>query len=170
MLIVARSAEFLKLFSPTCSALYVSEALYLPTDLRSRPEGLIIASFAETDVRVRIRGRIVSVHRQRGQFRVVSVVATPEATNRRNSTAALSSYSKNSTSPPAGTPIPLCRLTGGMDFSHYAVAPLQAEERFRRRYAPLLAFSVHDAAAGAETDVRGRSRGRTGSGQRQRGQ
>ena len=44
---------------------------------------------AEADVRVRVRGRIVRVHRQRGQVRVVSVVATPEATDRPYSAAAL---------------------------------------------------------------------------------
>ena len=45
---------------------------------------------AEADVRVRVRGRVVSVHRQRRQVRVVSVVAAAETTNRRISAAALS--------------------------------------------------------------------------------
>ena len=89
-------------------------------------------SVAEADVRVRVRGRVVSVHRQRGQVRVVRVVAAAEATNRRDSAAAFlscmslchSDCSKNSTSPPAGTPIPACRLTDGMDFLCIeAVAP-----------------------------------------------
>jgi hypothetical protein len=61
--------------------------------LRSRPRGLIFlfgSIVAEADVRVRVRGRIVSVHRQRRQVRVVSVVAAAETTNRRISAAALS--------------------------------------------------------------------------------
>ena len=58
--------------------------------LRSRPRGLINLTVAEADVRVRVRGRVVSVHRQRGQVRVVSVVAATETTNRRISAAALS--------------------------------------------------------------------------------
>ncbi len=42
----------------------------------------LLALGYETDVRVRVRGRIVSVHRKRGQIRVVGVVATPETTDR----------------------------------------------------------------------------------------
>ncbi len=42
----------------------------------------LLALGYETDVRVRVRGRIVSVHRERGQIRVVGVVATPETTDR----------------------------------------------------------------------------------------
>lgn len=43
---------------------------------------------AETEVRVRVRWRIVTVHVQRGQIRVVSVVATDEPTGRPHSAAA----------------------------------------------------------------------------------
>lgn len=50
---------------------------------------ILCLTVAEADVRVRVRGRIVSVHRQRGQVRVVSVIAATEATNRRDSAAAL---------------------------------------------------------------------------------
>ena len=73
---------------------------------------------AEADVRVRIRGRVVRVHRQRGQFRVVSVVAAEKATNRPYSAAAL--FQPHHLT---GTPIPLCALVGGMDFCFNDVAP-----------------------------------------------
>ena len=42
----------------------------------------LLALAYETDVRVRVRGRIVSVHRKWRQIRVVSVVATPKNTDR----------------------------------------------------------------------------------------
>ena len=38
---------------------------------------------AEADVRVRVRGRVVRVHRQRRQVRVVRVVTATEATHQR---------------------------------------------------------------------------------------
>ena len=94
--------------------------------LRSRPRGLIFlfgSIVAEADVRVRVRGRIVSVHRQRGQVRVVSVVAAPEATDRRISAAALSFCERTQPHHLTGTPIPLCALVGGMDFCFNDVAP-----------------------------------------------
>ena len=78
---------------------------------------------AEADVRVRVRGRVVSVHRQRGQVRVVSVVATAETTNRRISAAALSFCERTQPHHLTGTPIPLCALVGGMDFCFNDVAP-----------------------------------------------
>ena len=78
---------------------------------------------AEADVRVRVRGRVVSVHRQRGQVRVVSVVATAETTNRRISAAALSFCERTQPHHLTGTPILLCALVGGMDFCFNDVAP-----------------------------------------------
>ena len=78
---------------------------------------------AEADVRVRVRGRVVSVHRQRGQVRVVSVVAAAETTNRRISAAALSFCHRTQPHHLTGTPIPLCALAGGMDFCFNDVAP-----------------------------------------------
>lgn len=80
-------------------------------------------SVAEADVRVRVRGRIVRVHRQRRQVRVVSVVATAETTNRRISAAALSFCERTQPHQLTGTPIPLCALVGGMDFCFNDVAP-----------------------------------------------
>ena len=78
---------------------------------------------AEADVRVRVRGRVVSVHRQRRQVRVVSVVATAKATDRRISAAALSFCERTQPHHLTGTPIPLCALVGGMDFCFNDVAP-----------------------------------------------
>lgn len=63
------------------------------------------ATCAEADVRVRVRGRVVSVHRQRGQVRVVSVVAAAETTNRRISAAALSFCERTQPHQLAATPI-----------------------------------------------------------------
>ena len=115
-----RSAGAPNTFSLTCSALYVSEALHLPLHAQVKQLRAYVfrycVSVAEADVRVRVRVRIVSVHRQRRQVRVVSVVAAAETTNRRISAAALSFLLKNSTSPPAGTTLPVCRLVDGMDF------------------------------------------------------
>lgn len=73
---------------------------------------------AEADVRVRVRGRIVSVHRQRGQVRVTCVVTATEPTDRPYSAAAL--FQPHHLT---GTPIPLCALVGGMDFCFVDVAP-----------------------------------------------
>ena len=65
--------------------------------------------FAEADVRIRIRRRVVSVQRKRGVNAIVSVVTSQKATNPQCS-------SLISTSPIAGTPIPTCSLAIGMDF------------------------------------------------------
>lgn len=73
---------------------------------------------AEADVRVRVRGRVVRVHRQRRHVRVVSVVTAEKATNRPYSAAAL--FQPHHLT---GTPIPLCALVGGMDFCFNDVAP-----------------------------------------------
>ena len=73
---------------------------------------------AEADVRVRVRGREVRVHRQRRQVRVVSVVTAEKATNRPYSAAAL--FQPHHLT---GTPIHLCALVGGMDFCFNDVAP-----------------------------------------------
>ena len=62
------------------------EGLYLRADINPH----LHFSVAEGDVRVRVRRRVVRVHRQRGQVRVVSVVTAAEATNRPYSAAALS--------------------------------------------------------------------------------
>lgn len=90
---------------------------------RRKYRRILDASCAEADVRVRIRGRIVAVHRQRGQVRVVSVVAAAETTNRRISAAALSFCHRTQPHHLTGTPIPLCALVGGMDFCFNDVAP-----------------------------------------------
>ena len=89
--------------------------------LRSSNRGLICCYWlivAEADVRVRVRGRVVRVHRQRRQVRVVSVVTAEKATNRPYSAAAL--FQPHHLT---GTPIPLCALVGGMDFCFNDVAP-----------------------------------------------
>jgi len=105
----------------------VSEALHLPLWLQVTTarayRGYCCVSVAEADVRVRVRGRVVSVHRQRGQVRVVSVVAAAETTNRRISAAALSFCERTQPHHLTGTPIPLCALVGGMDFCFNDVAP-----------------------------------------------
>ena len=78
----------------------VSEALHPPLWLQVTTarayRGYCYVTVAEADVRVRIRGRVVSVHRQRGQVRVVSVVAAPETTDTRQCSRLIS------TSPPDG--------------------------------------------------------------------
>ena len=78
---------------------------------------------AETEVRVRVRWRVVTVHVQRGQIRVVSVVATDEPTGRPHSAAAFlfmsplsGGVSKNSTSPARGYSDSRVLLAAGMDF------------------------------------------------------
>ena len=76
---------------------------------------LIGVSCAEPDVRVRVRGRVVSVHRQRGQVRVVRVVTATEATHQPGQCSRLI-IPKNSTSPATATPIRLRHLVAGMDF------------------------------------------------------
>ena len=80
-----RSAGAPNTFLLTCSALYVSEALHLPLWSQVKTARayihLFCTIFAEADVRVRVRGRVVSVHRQRGQVRVVRVVTATEATH-----------------------------------------------------------------------------------------
>ena len=89
--------------------------------LRSSNRGLICCCWlivAEADVRVRVRGRVVRVHRQRRQVRVVSVVTAEKTTNRPYSAAAL--FQPHHLT---GTPIPLCVLVGGMDFCFNDVAP-----------------------------------------------
>jgi len=97
--------------------------------LRSSNRGLIWTSrrenrlahcvtVAEADVRVRVRGRVVRVHRQRRQVGVVSVVTTEETTDRPYSAAAL--FQPHHLT---GTPIPMCALVGGMDFCFNDVAP-----------------------------------------------
>ena len=78
---------------------------------------------AEADVRVRIRGRIVAVHRQRRQVRVVSVVAAAETTNRRISAAALSFYERTQPHQLAATPIRLPHLAAGLDFCFVDAGP-----------------------------------------------
>ena len=84
---------------------------------------LYCVTVAEADVRVRVRGRVVRVHRQRRQVRVVSVVAAPEATDRPYSAATLSFCERTQPHHLTGTPIPLCALVGGMDFCFNDVAP-----------------------------------------------
>ena len=72
----------------------------------------------EAEARVRVRGRVVRMHRQRRQVRVVSVVTAEKATNRPYSAAAL--FQPHHLT---GTPIPLCAFVGGMDFCFNDVAP-----------------------------------------------
>ena len=109
----------------------VSEALHLPLHAhvkQSRAYWFLMAggsedswlsglasSVAAADVRVRVRGRIVSVHRQRGQVRVVSVVAAPEATDRPYSAAALSFCERTQPHQLAATPIRLPHLAASLD-------------------------------------------------------
>lgn len=73
-------------------------------------------SVAEADVRVRIRGRVVRVHRQRRQVRVVSVVTTEKTTDRPYSAAALSFCERTQPHQLAVTPIRIPHLATGMDF------------------------------------------------------
>lgn len=111
LLLVARSAKFLKLSSLTCLALSSARLCTCLFILRSGSnQGLIILALlvAEGVVRVRVRGRIVTVQRKRRQVRVVGVIATAKTTHRRDSAAALSFFLKNSTSPPSATPIRMC--------------------------------------------------------------
>ena len=105
----------------------VSEALHLPlwlqvTTARAYRDYCCV-SVAEADVRVRVRGRVVSVHRQRGQVRVVSVVAAAETTNRRISAAALSFCHRTQPHQFAATPIRLHPLATGMDFRFIGAVP-----------------------------------------------
>ena len=91
-LLIARSAEFPELFSLTCFALTSARlctCLFMPGQAI---EGLCFVWLicAERDVRVRVRWRVVGVHVQRRQVRVVSVVATNKAANGPSSAAALS--------------------------------------------------------------------------------
>ena len=65
--------------------------------------------FAESNVRVRIRRRIVTIHRQRRENVIVSVITAKKTTNHQCSCLI-------STSPIADTPILTCWLTVGMDF------------------------------------------------------
>ena len=93
---------------------------------RSQPRGLIgfvCVSVAEADVRVRVRGRVVSVHRQRGQVRIVRVVAAAETTNRRISAAALSFCERTQPHQLAATPIRLPHLAAGLDFCFVDAGP-----------------------------------------------
>ena len=105
-----------------CFALFVSEALHLPLHAQVKQSRTYVFRYcvtvAEADVRVRVRGRVVRVHRQRRQVRVVSVVTAEKATNRPYSAAAL--FQPHHLT---GTPIPLCALVGGMDFCFNDVAP-----------------------------------------------
>ena len=80
-------------------------------------------SVAEADVRVRVRGRVVSVHVQRRQVRVVSVVAAAKTTNRRISAVALSFYERTQPHQLAATQIRLPHLAAGLDFCFVDVGP-----------------------------------------------
>ena len=93
--------------------------------LRSSNRGLIwtsrrrnrlvhCVSVAEADVRVRVRGRVVSVDVQRRQVRVVRVVTTAKTAHQRQCSRLI--VPKNSTSPATATPIRLRHLVAGLDF------------------------------------------------------
>ena len=101
-------------------------------------------SVAEGDVRVRVRGRVVSVHRQRGQVRVVSVVTAEKTTNRPYSAAALSQPHQL-----AATPIRLPPLAAGLDFCFIGAGPplYVNRKKSRRRF-------THSPAAGAAEAAR----------------
>ena len=79
-----RSAGGLSTFSILVPLLTSARLCTCLFGLRSRPRGLIdyvCTLVAERVVRVRVRGRIVRVHRQRRQVRVVRVVTATEATH-----------------------------------------------------------------------------------------
>lgn len=118
----ARSAGGLSTFSCVVSLSSSARLCTCLFMLRSKQSRAYVFRYcvtvAEADVRVRVRWRVVSVHRQRRQVRVVSVVATAETTNRRISAAAL--FQPHHLT---GTPIHLCALVGGMDFCFNDVAP-----------------------------------------------
>ena len=105
LLLFARSAKFLKLFSLICFALTSARLCICPWDSRSLSLGTYIfigVSCAESDVRVRVRGRIVRVNVQRRQVRVVGVVAAPKTAHKRKCSCLIS------TLPATGTPISVC--------------------------------------------------------------
>ena len=77
--------------------------------LPSQGLSLFCIIFAEADIRIRIRRRIVSVNHKRRVIGIVNVTTTHKATNHQCS-------SLISTSPIADTPILMCWLTIGMDF------------------------------------------------------
>lgn len=98
----------------------VSEALHPPAVCprsQKRTYGgliMIALTFAESVVRIRVRRRIVSVHVQRRQVRIVRVVATTEATHDGKVQPPCSTMTDSpcrlcaSTSPHPATPIRMC--------------------------------------------------------------
>ena len=117
---LARSAGGLSTFSilvPLSTSARLCTCLFMLRSKQSRAYCSVCcyvittcATFAEPDVRVRIRGRVVRVDVQRRQVRVRSVVTTEETAHQRQCSRLFS------TSPSPATPIRVRHLEDSMDF------------------------------------------------------